>query len=423
MANKKKSAVNLDDILTRIKVKLVANYPFFANLLFHLPLCADESIPTLATDGRKILFNPGFASTLEQSELAFVLLHETLHVALGHLWRRGTRDSSVWNCAADYVINNILEDECVNPNAGSFKISFPRDKDGRIGLFEPRYKEWSAEKVYNELMIKIHKNKLPLKSGIAVSEVVDKQRTSSQPQTQVKIEEIFAKAIGSHDLWNKIPEPEVQQISQEWAGRVAEAATAAKMAGKMPAGIEAQLGKLLKPQKNWKLLLREFIETENFDFSWNPPDRRFSDSDFFMPDFNEKIEKVKDLYFFIDASGSMSNNDINKCASEIQGAIYQFKHHLHGKMAYFDTVVYDYYDFDEIQGDISTTRPKGRGGTSFAVVAEAVKGNSDSIAGVIILTDGFCTFPPEKEFEGIPVLWIFTDPDRKAPYGQYTTLE
>lgn len=422
----RKTNKNLNEAITKIKVKLVVAYPFFAQLLFHLPLEENNDIDTLATDGKRILYNAEFASKLKQDELAFILVHETLHVALGHLWRRNSRDSLIWNIATDFVINNIINDECCGKKDSLCPVAFPMENGKKVGLFEPKYKGWSAEKVYKDLMDQVNNSESnsgsSKKSNGGQSGTNDSGDAEEIVDTLKKMKELFDQAIGSHDMWDKMSEKEKQEASKDWAVKVAAAATAAKMAGKMPASIEAQLEKLLKPQKDWKQLLHEFVETENYDFSWNPPDRRFSDSDFFMPDFNDTIEKVKDLYFFIDASGSMSNEDITKCASEIQGAIYQFKNHLHGKVAYFDTQVYDYYDIDDIGGDITKTRPTGRGGTEFAAVFKDVEKQED-VAGIIILSDGYCDFPPESAANGIPVLWIFTTPDMTAPYGFYTTLE
>jgi predicted metal-dependent peptidase len=42
----------------------------------------------MATDGRRILFNPEFVHSLQPEELEAVLAHEVLHCALGHHPRR-----------------------------------------------------------------------------------------------------------------------------------------------------------------------------------------------------------------------------------------------------------------------------------------------------------------------------------------------
>lgn len=48
------------------------------------------------------------------------------------------------------------------------------------------------------------------------------------------------------------------------------------------------LKELRKPQTDWRKILNDFIQEEIVDYSFTPPDRRFDDSPFFLPDFNDK---------------------------------------------------------------------------------------------------------------------------------------
>lgn len=79
--------------------------PFFGVLALFAEHRLDASVPTAATDGRVVLFNPEFAGTLCEAELDAVMVHELLHAALLHCSRRGERDPHVWNIAADIVVN------------------------------------------------------------------------------------------------------------------------------------------------------------------------------------------------------------------------------------------------------------------------------------------------------------------------------
>ena len=51
---------------------------FYGSLATHLVDVLDESIPTAATDGKRILWNPDFVARLTDEEVRFVLLHEAL---------------------------------------------------------------------------------------------------------------------------------------------------------------------------------------------------------------------------------------------------------------------------------------------------------------------------------------------------------
>ena len=53
------------------------------------------------------------------------------------------------------------------------------------------------------------------------------------------------------------------QQEAEWKVRVAQAAQAAKMMGKMSAGLERLVGEILKPKVDWRDVLRKFLEDIN----------------------------------------------------------------------------------------------------------------------------------------------------------------
>ena len=89
--------------LTRARVQLLLTQPFFGTLSLRLKLIPG-SLPTMATDGSRIVYNPAFVDELKPAELEGTLAHEVLHCALGHQCRRGERDPELWNESADLVL-------------------------------------------------------------------------------------------------------------------------------------------------------------------------------------------------------------------------------------------------------------------------------------------------------------------------------
>jgi len=63
------------------------------------------------TNGNKvvILCDPD-NSINSKEEVIFVLLHELLHIILGHVHRCGNRNPEIWNIAADHVVNCMIMD-------------------------------------------------------------------------------------------------------------------------------------------------------------------------------------------------------------------------------------------------------------------------------------------------------------------------
>ena len=62
---------------------------------------------------------------------------------------------------------------------------------------------------------------------------------------------------------------------------------------------ERLLKELKKPQTDWRTVLNDFVQQEIVDYSFTPPDRRFDESPFFLPDFNVKDDLVEDILFMI----------------------------------------------------------------------------------------------------------------------------
>src|SRR5215467_7768883 len=131
---------NLQHKLTRARTQLLLNQPFFGTLCLRLKLISGP-VPTMATDGRRIVYDPAFVNSLPPAELEAVLAHEVLHCALGHHCRRGQRDPRLWNEAADLAINPLLVANGFSLPAGA--------------LIDPDFDNLSAEEIYARLLQKI----------------------------------------------------------------------------------------------------------------------------------------------------------------------------------------------------------------------------------------------------------------------------
>jgi predicted metal-dependent peptidase len=95
--------------LRKARAQVVQSHPFFGSLLLKQELVEAPEIPTLATNGKQLFFNPEYVAKQEPEYLRFDVAHEALHPGLGHHVRRQNRDFTQWNEACDYAINGILK--------------------------------------------------------------------------------------------------------------------------------------------------------------------------------------------------------------------------------------------------------------------------------------------------------------------------
>ena len=171
-----------------------------------------------------------------------------------------------------------------------------------------------------------------------------------------------------------------------------------------------------------RTLLNEFVQEEVVDYSFSPPDRRFS-GDFILPDFNEKDEKVEDVLFMIDTSASMTDKMIAAAYSEIYGAIEQFGGKLRGWLGFFDAEVVEPVPFVD-EEELCIIRPKGGGGTDFHKVFRYLERREEGLpASLVILTDGYATFPDESTAMGVPTLWLINNKDVDPPWGKVARIK
>lgn len=575
--------------LQAIRVKMLREQPFYAVLLMHLRFAIDESTPTLYTDGERIAFNPYFVDELDDFQLQFVLMHEILHVALGHCTSEEKDfNHKAYNIACDIVVNsNIMYSLGLIKEKVDFlgnKSGYEVKKEVEIGGEPLMHKapdgiegvELDAKEVY-ALLLKAYpelakedeqkqenrdksnqesSNKKSKKgkaqggetqgtsdetSDDNSDEANNKSNQSNKSNTSGKensSDEGEAKGenddegadsetngdngetegtdsneknddsddaggengdadsgsagdgdcsnmdgdtasntasggggfadgelgelddrdqdgegnsdpiysnpprnskpfneFDDHSFWDVSDElsNEQKEENEIWTTRMVDATEIAEQIliefgstgrGLTPLAAERVIKELKEVQTDWRTVLENFIQEEINDYSFSPPDRRFEDSPFFLPDFNEKDERVEDILFVIDTSGSMSDEQITTAYSEIKGAIDQFDGKLKGWLGFFDAVVVKPQEFEN-EDEFRIIRPAGGGGTSFDIIFEYVQNEmrDKPPASIIILTDGYAPFPDEKEAMGIPVLWIINNEDARPPWGKVTRIK
>ncbi len=142
------------------------------------------------------------------------------------------------------------------------------------------------------------------------------------------------------------------------------------------------------------------------DYSFMPPDRRFNDSGFFLPDFNERDEGIQNVLFMVDTSGSVDDRMLSLVYGEISAAVEQFNGRLFGMLGFFNTDVMPPIPFCTIR-ELLRIRPKGYGGTDFGCVFRYIEDHPELTPScIVVFTDGEGLYPPVEAAMGIPVLWI-----------------
>lgn len=355
--------------IEKARVQMVLEQPFFASLSMRLKYLPDDTCKTAWTDGATIGYNPQYADGLTGAEVKCLIAHEVLHVALLHHLRRGGRDKHKWNTAADCAVNLLLTD-C--------GFTLP---DG--ALFDRGYRGMSAEEIFTRLPA------APPPPAPDGGEVRDAPENS--PAGTAAAEADIKMAIS-------------------------QAIQAARMSGKIPAGMARDVRQQGKSSADWRSLLREFVDaTAKNDFTWTRPNRRHVAAGLYLPSMVS--QELQSLAVVIDTSASISLDVLSDFQAEIAAIL----------SGYPSTCLHVIYCDARVNrtetiygGGAIDLQPVGGGGTDFRPPFAWIAEQGLTPACLIYLTDLACwTYPPEPDY---PVLWAATERG-KPPFGTVVMLK
>jgi predicted metal-dependent peptidase len=368
-----------------------------------------DDVPTACTNGRDERYGRKFITSVDDKELAFVVLHENLHKAFKHLttWRKlYEEDGELANEACDYVINLML----VKMDPFEEHISPPR-RDGKVyALIDRRFDKMNAKQVFDILKQEKEKEK-------------EKEENGGEGKGPKK----EGGGFDSHD-WDgakELSKEEQGELEREIDQGLRQGLAAAKKAGLGAGDMEREIGDMLTPKVDWREQLREYVKaicSSKDTSSWRRVNRRFISSDIYMPTMVG--EKVGHIVVAIDTSGSIGGDVITRFLTEVK-AIADEVHPEKIDLLYWDTVVagHEEYDASNMDSLVQSTKPRGGGGTDPRCVMNYSNNRNMKPECIVVLTDGEVGDNWGTEWSA-PVLWVITNTRNiTAPVGKSICIE
>lgn len=370
--------------LTDARLQILKEYPFFGRLLLHLRFGL-AACRTAFTDMRRIVFDPAFADRLTPDEIQFVMLHEVLHCVLKHCTRGVGKQPFIYNVACDIVVNSTLLEmlgrSTLRIDGHAVMHTAPDASEGRTK---------SAEEIYLMLM-------------------------RMAPED---FERMYGcGGMDDHSAWEGLDRTTLEDL---WNHHVKEATAACGVGSGIPAFMARYLKEVDRsPRTNWRQILHDFIRHDGHDYDFARPDRRYA-ADVILPSFCENMQgsRVENIWFLVDTSGSVSDDAVSAAYYEVEQAASQIGE-LQGMLSFFDCKVSEPVAFASVE-DILAIKPIGGGGTSFYAIFRklAELHVQDKLPNaLVIITDGYASFPEEDCALGVPVIWIIADSDVEPPWG------
>ena len=427
------------DILSSAKIRLMRQSPFFAALLFRMPMVCSYEIPTMATDGLVVLYNPLFVTQLKRKDVVFVLLHEIQHVLFKHPMRCPLQPKSLehlmkvfnrqkvkdpflksqldemmaklkkWNYATDYVINLNIRD--------NVKLKPTDHLLNEVGmLIDDKYKDMTAEQVYKLLKDEPPKPPNP-----------DQSQGAGLADSGQGMGGVLPVGMGELDGM------EQKDAEKELDANVQQAVTVARKAGNLPGGMEKIIEDLYTTTTPWQDIMRTQISSvvSKMDYTFMKPNKRYGqhmiNHGVIMPGLYG--EDYADMYFVMDTSGSVSDNDRAILTSELRRILEDYNVAIH--LIYCDTRVQGdpiRLTREDIQNGKLSLELRGYGGTDFRPAFKYINDHMDEITPelVIYLTDMYPNTWSLGDEPPYSVFWACLpqgQKDAKPPWGQVVQIQ
>jgi predicted metal-dependent peptidase len=377
--------------------------PFLGGVSMEISKIPDPSCGTayvgirLDTNELVMGYNPYFFRSLTALEREGVIIHELYHIVLQHLFERNVTDKNyamAWNIGTDLAINSIIGHTRL-PSMALIPGRVPsKMKQPKLVEYIKKVKPLQASEFYFE----------------GVKEILDEMNKNGQG-----LEGVGEGTLDDHSNWGNLPDNLKDQIKDKVRGMLQNAVNRADSKnswGTVPASMQAEIRKGLTHEVNWRAILKMFFGTAR-SLTRISTIKKVSRK---LPGILPGVKRgtTARFAFFIDQSGSMSDEDVALAFTEVEAA---------SKEAEIDVYNFD-TEIDENSHKVwkrGRTFPWGRtrcGGTDFNAVARFVNDqrNFGRWSGICILTDGYA--PVLGHVRGAKVLWIITPSGNTGVFRQ-----
>ena len=380
-----------------------------------------DTHPTACTNGRDVVYGRAFVDSLDDKQLAFVVVHEAMHKAYRHLtvWKNIAKENpQLANAAMDYVINLQI----VDTDPSGRVVTMPRNAEGKLlGLLDEKYRDMATKQVYQLLKKQMDEGGDGDGDGSGQPDNPSGSR-SGQGQPQNNNGDGDSNGFDEHD-WDgasDLSADEEEALSQEIDSALREGAI---LAGKMKGKVHRGIDELLHPKVDWKEALRDFVKTNTRggdQSTWRRPNRRYLGVDIVMP--SAQTQKAELFVLGVDTSGSIGGSMLTQFMSEINSICEEVAPET-VELLYWDSHVAsrETYRGAEVENLVNTTKPRGGGGTTPECVPIYLEAERIAPQCVVMLTDGEFYGDGWHEWSRIsaPVLWCVVGNKNFVPkYGQ-----
>lgn len=438
---------SIQEIKESVNTKLWLLHPFLAQVCLRMGVeyvDKPDDNNWAWNDGLKLVINMGainndpLCSEFKISNIVFLVGHEALHTITLTTERRCGRDPQLWNIATDYAINSILIN---NQNNGtvtpigemprnSAKVN-DKNPEGLIGLYDPKYRDMSAEQIYEDLLQQSQKNQGQGNGeGEGESTSLDlggmgSDSNSTENKKRQALDGSGQIGWDKHGEGQQLTNAQKAELKAKLSQAIKDMKTGGMEAGKGSSTVfDRMMEQIFKePPFDWKGFLDSYLRSYiKDDYTWKRPSRRSQGSGVNLPG-NGTVKTMK-IAIAIDTSGSVGNEELETFFSHINKIMKSFKQ-FQVDVWCFSTIVHEdtFHSYTQTDSDITVQKISTTGGTEICANFEYLnEKNPTRYDCLILLTDGYDDLS-RAQFNKYPVIWgIIDNKDFQAPEGVMNSI-
>lgn len=386
------------EILAAVRNELYLSLRFLDAALSGLSYDTSPLVTTTATDGELLYFQPRYLFRAYDENPIIVnraYLHNLLHCLFSHLYMEPKPDQNLWDLCCDICVEAIIDSldiPCLRRLSSDLRErTYQYIKEGKITLYTPA-------NLYHLLDQSVfYLGNMPL---LEQDFCIDSHQF--WPRKKQDDRQNSGKKQSGHEKWQELGDK--TRTSMETFER-----RAGTRAGKLLEILKFSYGNPVK----YDYFLRRFtvwhenlhLNDEEFDTAcYTLGMQLYGNIPLVEPLESKEEKKIRSLVIAVDTSGSVHGAPVRRFLSETLAILQnsqRFFNHMEIHLLQFDTVIQEEIlitSWEMLASQSETFEARGFGGTDYRCIFHHIekmqqKGAYSTIQGLMILTDGYGTYP------------------------------
>jgi len=320
----------MPDYLEKAMLRIAIKYAYFHGLLQRLTLIPSKSVNVAGvTKYGNLYYNEKRFSTMSTDDIVFVLLHELMHVVLGHV-TLNLQNTQAQAYAIDIIVNALLVQEGVDPGNMYYKNTFP-DMYGKTHCYNTDIRNayrYTTVEIYNRIEKEFAVRKTTDINDTDINDIDDNDTDiddDTDIDNDISVDDnndtITNDDTNDDQILDDVdfdePDDGIQVTDKTIISLREEALDTIDElhSNEVIKSLTEELKVFKKQTPKWQKNLNSFLTTSDYQYySWSKPAKSYWSTGIYMPRLKNQST---DILFVVDISFSMHTISIERILTEL----------------------------------------------------------------------------------------------------------